>query len=272
MEAIQYVVLKKERFNDFILRLSEMRKLIGPVPKGHNNFAYEEVTSGSQISLKYIPTILPAKKFFMPQRETLLEFRTGKGSHAEPVVEYEPMTIFGLHTCDLAGIQCLNMALSERPKDYNYLTRKNMITLIGLECNEYCDEYASCHLVNASFPGSGYDLFFTDLGDYFIVHVNTKRGDEVIARTGTFEKADSNNLVELNGLRDKKREIFANEVPIERRQIPELFDRSFRSPVWKDLEERCLACGNCQFGASGCKMLRIAEEQARRLSQGYPAS
>jgi hypothetical protein len=34
----------------------------------------------------------------------------------------------------------------------------------------------------------------------------------------------------------------------------------------------CLACGNCQFGASGCKMLRIAEEQARRLSQGYPAS
>ena len=80
MEAIQYVVLKKERFNEFILRLSEMQKLIGPVSKGHNNFAYEEVTSGSQISLKYIPTILPAKKFFMPQRETLLEFRHRQGS------------------------------------------------------------------------------------------------------------------------------------------------------------------------------------------------
>lgn len=34
----------------------------------------------------------------------------------------------------------------------------------------------------------------------------------------------------------------------------------------------CLACGDCRFGTSGCKMLRIAEEQARRLSQGYPAS
>jgi hypothetical protein len=33
----------------------------------------------------------------------------------------------------------------------------------------------------------------------------------------------------------------------------------------------CLACGDCQFGESGCKMLRVAEDQARRLSRGYPA-
>jgi hypothetical protein len=34
----------------------------------------------------------------------------------------------------------------------------------------------------------------------------------------------------------------------------------------------CLACGDCQFGESGCKMLRVAEAQAQRLSRGYPAS
>ena len=31
----------------------------------------------------------------------------------------------------------------------------------------------------------------------------------------------------------------------------------------------CMACGNCEFGEAGCKMLRITEEQARRLAQGY---
>jgi len=31
----------------------------------------------------------------------------------------------------------------------------------------------------------------------------------------------------------------------------------------------CLACGHCEFGEAGCRMLRIAEEQARRLSHGY---
>jgi sulfhydrogenase subunit beta (sulfur reductase) len=171
MKDTQYAILNKEKFNEFISALSKMQKLVAPVAKGFNNFAFEEVFSGRAIALNYIPTILPPKKYFMPPRETLLKFKTVKGVNTEAVVEYEPLTIFGVHTCDIAGIQCLNMVFSERPKDYNYLTRENNITLIGLECNDYCDKYASCHLVNASFPSGGYDLCVTDLGDYFMVHV-----------------------------------------------------------------------------------------------------
>ena len=268
MENSQYVILKKEKFNDFISALSKMQKLVAPVTKGYKNYAFEEVTSGNEIALKYIPTILPLKKFFMPQRETLLEFKLDKKSPAEAVVEYEPITIFGAHTCDLAGIQCLNMVFSERPKDYNYLTRKGKITLIGLECNEYCDEYASCHLVNASFPGGGYDLFFTDLGGYFIVHVNTSSGDDVVTAAGLLDKADTTHINELNLLRDQKRKIFSNEVPIKTSLITELFDVTFRARVWKDLEERCLACGNCTNVCPTCYCFDIKDELDLSLRHG----
>lgn len=37
-------------------------------------------------------------------------------------------------------------------------------------------------------------------------------------------------------------------------------------------ELACLACGHCEFAEGGCKMLRLTEEQARRLSRAYPAS
>ena len=37
-------------------------------------------------------------------------------------------------------------------------------------------------------------------------------------------------------------------------------------------ELACLACGRCEFGEAGCRMLRVAEEQTRRLSRGYPAN
>jgi len=268
MEYMQYVILKKDRFNDFISSVSKIQKLIAPISKGYNNFAFEEVSSISEIALQYIPTILPLKKFFKPQRETLLEFKTAKGADAEAVVEYESITIFGAHTCDLAGIQCLNMVFSERPKDYNYLTRKNRITLIGLECNDYCDEYASCHLVNASFPSGGYDLFFTDLGDYFTVHINTQTGDEIVGATKSFEKADMSHISELNKLRDRKRKIFSNEVPIESKLIPELFDRSFKARVWKDLNERCLACGNCTNVCPTCYCFDIRDELDLNLKSG----
>ncbi len=245
MEDMQYVILKKERFNDFISSLSKMQKLLAPVSKGYNNFAFEEVTTGGDITLKYIPTILPPKKFFMPQRETLLEFKTTKGADAEAVVEYESITIFGVHTCDLAGIQCLNMVFSESPKDYNYLMRKNKISLIGLECNEYCDQYASCRVVDNHLPNGGYDLFFTELTDSFIVHVNTIYGDELIDKTRLFNPAEQIHLDQLEAIRQKKRTIFKEEVKVTHNDLAKLFDKSFDSKVWDDLDARCVACGNC---------------------------
>ncbi len=268
MENSQYVILKKEKFDNFISTLAQRQNLFAPVAKGFGNYAFENVTSANEIALNYIPTILPLRKFFMPQRETLLEFKLGKGRRAEAVVECEPLTIFGAHTCDLAGIQCLNMVFSERPKDYNYLTRKSKITLIGLECNEYCDEYASCHLVHASFPSGGYDLFFTDLGDYFIVHVNTVSGEEVLNAAGVFEQAEAVHSNALKHLRERKREVFSNEVPIKTRLIPELFDMAFGAHVWKDLEERCLACGNCTNVCPTCYCFDIKDELDLSLRQG----
>jgi len=268
MSSSQYVILRKDNFDGFISRLSKLQKLVAPVSKGHNNFAFEEVTAGEEVAVKYIPTILPPKKYLMPQRETLLEFNVSKGLESTPVVEHEKTTIFGVHTCDIAGIQCLNMVFSTRPRDFNYLTRKGRTTIIGLECNDYCDEYASCALVNASLPNGGYDLFFTDMGEYFIVHVNTQAGEEIIEAAKFFEEANDEQLKALASLREKKREIFKNEVPIDARKIPELFDRSFDSKVWDELGERCLACGNCTNVCPTCYCFDVKDEMNLDLKSG----
>lgn len=268
MKDLQYAVLGKEHFNGFIARLSKLQKVVAPVSRGYNNYSFEEVDSGDRVSLKYIPTILPPKKFFMPGRETLLEFDAGMGLRAETVVECEKMTIFGVHTCDLAGIQCLNMVFSERPRDYNYLMHKRKINIIGLECNEYCDEHASCALVNASTPNGGYDLFFTDLGDRFIVHINTQTGENIIETTKFFQSAVESDLEELTELRARKRTLFMNEVRVEPRYIPELFDRSYNNKVWDELGERCLACGNCTLVCPTCYCFDIKDEISLGLKSG----
>lgn len=268
MSSSQYVILSKDNFDGFISRLSKLQKLVAPVSKGHNNFAFEEVTAGVEVAVKYIPTILPPKKYLMPQRETLLEFNVSKGLESTPVVEHEKTTIFGVHTCDIAGIQCLNMVFSTRPRDFNYLTRKGRTTIIGLECNDYCDEYASCALVNASLPNGGYDLFFTDMGEYFIVHVNTQAGEEIIEAAKFFEDANDEQLKALASLRETKREIFKNEVSIDPRKIPELFDKSFDSKVWEELGERCLACGNCTNVCPTCYCFDVKDEMNLDLKSG----
>lgn len=265
---MQHVTLKKDQLNEFITNLAKERKVAAPVAKGFNKFAFEEVTDGSQVSVEYIPTILPPKKYFMPQYETLLEYDTSKGQDMRAVVDCTKMTLFGVHTCDLAGIQCLDMVFSDTPKDRNYLARMKEITIIGLECNKYCDEYASCRLVHNHTPNGGYDLFFTDLGDKFIVHVNTQSGEEIIEKSGLFAKATKDDEQALNKLREKKRKIFVNEVPVEHENIPEVFKNSKDSKVWEKLGKECLACGNCTNVCPTCYCFDVVDEPNLDLKSG----
>jgi len=268
MQDKQYAILRKEDFNSFISTLSKMHKLAAPVSRGYNNYSFEEVRSGDEIALKYISTILPPKKFFLPVRETLLEYDTGKGLKAEAVTDYEEMFLFGVHTCDIAGIQCLNMVFLQHPEDRNYLIHKQNIKIIGLECNEYCDEFANCRLMNTHLPDDGYDLFFTDLGEYFVVHINTPAGKQIIENAGFFKRAQSSHMNELASFREKKKALFRKEGPIELELIPDLFDRSFDSKVWDDLDERCLACGNCTNVCPTCYCFDIREEINLCLTAG----
>lgn len=266
---MQYGILKKERLNDFISSLAKNQKVAAPVSKGTKQYSFEFVTSSKNISLDYIPTILPPKKYFMPQYESLANFNLANNQGLEPFVEYEKLALFGVHTCDLAGIQCLNMVFSERPKDYNYLVRKNKITIIGYECNFYCDENASCRLVHNHTPNGGYDMFFTNLGDYFIVHINTQTGDDIVKETKVFEEAKTVHLAELDKLQDAKKKIFnKNEVPIEHEKISEVFEKSYNHPVWNDLNKRCIACGNCTAVCPTCYCFDVSDEPNLDLKTG----
>ena len=264
----QYAVLKKENFNDFIAALAQRTKVVAPVDRGNNNFSFEEVTTGEDVVLNYIPTILPPKKYFMPQYEKIVTFDNSK-KEFEAVLEYEKITIFGVHTCDLAGIQCLNMVFNDKPRDVNYLTRKNKIAIIGLECNSSCDEFASCAVMDNHLPNGGYDLFFTDLGDYFMVHVNTQMGDGIVERTKLFNEAEQKHIDELEKLRKKKREIFKDEVNVSHKELKPLFDKSSEHPVWDELDKKCLSCGNCTNVCPTCYCFDVFDEINLDLKTGY---
>lgn len=263
----QHVTLAKKDFDAFISALTQSHKVVAPVSRGNNNFSFSEVLSGKEISLKYIPTILPPKKYFLPTQETIAAYNKRENA-LNAILEYEKMVIFGVHTCDLAGIQCLNMVFSDKPKDINYIIRKNKIAIIGLECNDYCDQYASCHVVDNHLPNGGYDLFFTELKDVFIVHINTMLGDELVNKTAVFKPADVNILKELESLRENKRSIFKNEVNVKHEELKPLFDSSFESKVWEDLNKRCVACGNCTNVCPTCYCFDIIDEPNLDLNTG----
>ena len=266
---MNYHILKKTELDGFITKLARKMKVFAPVAKGHDNFAFEEVVSAAAIAVNYIPTILPPKKYFMPQREKLLDFDISGGKPKDSAsLEAPELAIFGVHTCDLAGIQCLNMVFSEKPRDYNYILRKEKNFIIGLECNNYCDTHASCALAGNHNPNGGYDLFFTDLGDRFIVHVNTQKGEKLAEELGVAE-AVSSDMDALGRVREGKKNVFHNEIGVEQKSLAEIFAKSTESKVWQQVGDRCVSCGNCTNVCPTCYCFDMADTVNLDLKTGF---
>jgi sulfhydrogenase subunit beta (sulfur reductase) len=264
-----YVILKKSDLDTLISKLSAKREVVAPVKRGVKNFAFESVTSAKEISLTYVPTILPPKKYFMPQREKIQEF--DREIHQwKPIINSEHETvIFAIHTCDLSGVQFLNTVMEQDPQDVNYLSKKRKILLIGLECNKYCDEYASCKVMKNHLPSGGYDLFMTDLGDSFMVHVASPAGEALVKETGFFTSVISSGQKKFEEIRSKKEKIFKDEMNVKHEELKGLFERSFDSPVWEDLDRRCVACGNCTNVCPTCYCFDIRDELNLDLKTGF---
>ena len=240
----QFLVLNKKNLSEFVKNIANKQKVVAPVKKGVKNFAFQEVTSGDDVCLDYIPTILPPKKYFMPQRETLVEYNI-KDEKWKTVVSQDNIVLFGVHTCDLAGIQCLNMAMTGKPKDINYIVRQKNISIIGFECNDYCDEYASCKVVKNHLPKGGYDLFLTDIGDEYLVHVNTLTGENLVEKAKVCTPATDEYMEKLKSLRAEKKKKIKEEVNVDYDGLKPLFDKAMESKIWEDIDKKCVACGNC---------------------------
>ncbi len=102
-------------------------------------------------------------------------------------------------------------------------------------------------------PGPGYDLSLTErideAGHRFVVHIGTEAGERVLARISHQAAADA----EI----DEARTAVAAAAGRMGRQMPELDIRdllagSRESPLWEEVAQRCLTCGNCTMVCPTC--------------------
>jgi sulfhydrogenase subunit beta (sulfur reductase) len=264
---LKYAVIKKEDLNLWLHYLHKKARLYAPRKKeGH--FIFRPVKDINEITLKYIPTILPPKKYYFPQKEKLFKFKIKPFKTARAIKAFEEYILFAVHTCDIAGIQCMDIIFREAPEDPNYLNRKEKMTIIGIECLEYCDEYASCASMGNHEPRGGYDLMMVDLGEKFILHINSEKGEKLIHSLSYIKEADENDMLNLQRVRQAKKKVFKEEFNAPLIKVYEAFNRSFNSPIWQDVGKRCVACGNCTSVCPTCHCFDVIDEMDLSLNEG----
>ena len=250
--TLKYVKLHSENFGDFFTYLMGLGDLYAPVKKGGIH-TFQRVLKPKNIDFHYTRTMLPPKKFFVKPKEEL--FRP-EGKGRENITENTPLILFGLHSCDIHGLQILDKVYLSEPADPYYRARRERSIVIGMSCIP--DEYCFCRSLGTDFAMSGFDLFFHELPDGWLVRVGSIRGHEIVwANEGLFDEVSDEDFTNFRTFEEKRARAFRREVKKE--GLADILDLAYGSPIWSEYAERCLACGNCTLVCPTCRCYEVCD-------------
>lgn len=243
--------LGREDLLSFIEALKASCRVFGPMSKG-STFVFDEIKDPSRLVIDSSPTTLPPKRFFIPQVETLLRYKSGsKGFEVEPVLDdAEDTVIIGVHPCDIHGINLLDRVFRDRCPGDNYLKRRERVVIIGSECTP--DDHCFCKGLGTMDVDTGYDLFLTPIDEGFLCRVGSDRGRRLLDYARGIRKAEKDENSQAIDFRRKKGMAFKKAINGEPSSLPLLYANSYDHPVWREKGEVCFGCGSCVMVCPTC--------------------
>jgi sulfhydrogenase subunit beta (sulfur reductase) len=230
--------LKKMLLSEFLQTLREFGELHGPTVSEDGVAGFAPLREISQLRLDYQRTQIPPKKYLLPFRDEILRY--GEAGYRQGDAAPRETVLFGIHPCDLDGLDYLDRVFLEDRPDPNYRQRRSRLILIGISCRP--DDFCFCSGRGAGAPC---DLFLTDHGDGFALETGSDKG-AAIAR------AAADLLVPREGLPEPPQ--FPCPIPP---QDPQL--RFSDNPLWDFFARRCVSCGACSVCCPTCYCFDVQE-------------
>lgn len=249
-----YYSFPKTSISRFFDLLAQIGKIWAPVRVSEQSFSFKPVTSYEDVAFEALRTILPPKKLFFTPEEKLFSFTENDIQEALPSLEKE--VLFGVHPCDLAGLNVMDTIYSAAPQDNHYMRRRSRTLIVGLSCLP--DKHCFCESMGTDSPKKGYYLFLTDIGDYYFVQVQTPEGLELIdLDKGLFSPASSELRERFKQFWSYRSTCFTNK--FESDNVPAIVDMEWDNKLWDELAQRCLSCGNCTPVCPTCYCFDIVD-------------
>jgi len=276
-QEMSLYILSKEKLPEFVKALQASFRVVGPV-RTETGYAFDDITQADQLCLDYTTTILPPKKYFLPQREVLFKYHAetdGQGArHFEvrPVYQdVQPTVIFGVHTCDMHGIMLYDKVFSEGYRDEHYMERRAQITIIGIECLHPCDEASFCKDMGTLTAPPVYDLHMTEMDGYYLVDTGTEKGERLLREHVYVQMAQKEDIQKLGQVLSAKGPRFRMRLRMSKDQTPSLLTLGYKAKLWEELGDRCLACGSCTNVCPTCFCFDVQDTLDVNMQDGERA-
>ncbi len=209
----------------------------------------------------------PPKRFVFPHIERLMKFQRSNGDiHVEPTYEQPKRAIFGIRSCDLAGIYHLDrFYLGREFRDLYYENHRKNLFLVNVVCSDpELDIGEDCFCVCTDTGPAARDVFdlqLMDLGDEFMAVAGTSAGEALFANS-IFREGTTANVERRRALLDELRHSF-------KKQTTSWFSTTVRyisqseslEKTWEQIGNRCFECGGCTYVCPACTCFTVSDRQ-----------
>jgi NAD(P)H-flavin reductase/NAD-dependent dihydropyrimidine dehydrogenase PreA subunit len=264
-------IISKEDFSSFVDALinDDSWNVLGAKSKG-DKFTFGTLESSSELRLDYDVTLLPPKKYFFPQRETLFIYDLSNGFSANGfTAEAKPTIIIGVHPYDIMALLHMDEIFRETKSDPYYFEKRNSSIIIGVNIQKM-SKWCFAPFMGCATIEYGYDLMLTDLGNRYAINIGSQKGEELLAK---YAKNITNALArDVQSVGQKKYEIVnmsQQKFDFSPELIPELLKKSYEeSGFWEKHSEKCLACGSCVLVCPTCYCFDVKDDLDLSLERG----
>ena len=125
---MKYASLRKANLNHWLKHLKNKAKLYAPRKK-ENLFVFRPVKEAGDVCLEYIPTILPHKKYYFPQKEKLFKFSAEAFKTAKAIDKFEGMLFWS----NDSGLKMIKTFQNPDTIKTYFKNLENILRILGFE-------------------------------------------------------------------------------------------------------------------------------------------
>jgi len=208
----------------------------------------------------------PPKRFVLPQIERTMKINTEAGDiKIEPTYSEPKLAIFGIRSCDLAGIYHLDRFYLGRDfTDIYYEKHRKNLFLVNVACTDKEKDISDECFCPCADTGPAardhFDLQLMDLGEEFMAVAGTPAG-EALFKSPIFRKGDKSHIEKRHDILEDVRKRFKTTTSWFSATVRYVSRGEIMDKTFEEIGNRCLECGACTYVCPACTCFTVSDRK-----------
>jgi len=261
-------IITKKEIDSFVNSLIKDKQydVVG-VKEKSIRFVYGILENADELRLDYDVTILPPKKYFLPQYEKLMDFNLEKSFEVKKSVTEKPVIIIGVHPYDIIALQQTDKLYLDSQEDDFYKKRREDAIIIGVDIQKVSERSFAASM-NTHVTDSGFDLLLTNLGEYYAVTIDSDTGKKLLEKYAKTKPAAESDIKKIKEIRKSIASKFKKTLKVDKEQWSNVLVANYDHPMWEKRAQKCMECGSCTMVCPTCFCYDIKDEVSINLKDG----